>query len=258
MVAKAFQVLSDPDKKRIYDQTGSDPESRSAAASGMNGFSGFGPGMARAGGPGAAGFSDDFADEIFRAFFGGGAGGDAFQTFGTSFGPNIRFQTFGGPRRGPAGARQANGGNGVPQEPQDFMSNLVRLLPLLLLFITPLLSSLFDSSSSSGYVRNTRFEFTPSPPYTELRTTYQHNIPYFVNPSDVRSMSTGKLRQLDNRAELTYLRSLRDMCNREYETRQQKIMDAQGWFSTDKDALEKAKKMKLPSCQKLDKLGIQY
>lgn len=228
----------------------------------MSGFSGFGQGMGRtagAGGPaGAAGFSEDFAEEIFRTFFGmggGGPGGAAFQTFGTPFGPNIRVQTFGRP----PGAHAGGPGRPGQQEPQDFMSNLVRLLPLLLLFITPLLSSLFDSSSgSTGFARNTRFEFTPSPPYTERRTTYQHSIPYFVNPSDTRSMTSSSLRQLDHRAELTFLRSLRDQCNREYDERKQNIMDAQGWFWSDEEALEKARNTKLPACERLDKLGIQY
>lgn len=267
VVSKAFQVLSDPDKKRIFDQTGSDPESRGA---GMSGFSGFSGARAAGGNGGAAGgpVFDDFAEEIFRSFFGPnvgmGGGGPAFQGFGP-FGPNVRIHTFGTPfgagvprgaaggggnGRGPGARRGAN-----EEEPQDFMSNLVRLLPLLLLFITPLLSSLFDTSSS-GYSRPTRFEFTPSPPYTERRTTSQHNIPYFVNPSDIQSMTSSNLRKLDHRAEISYIRSLRDLCSQEYEYKQQQIMNSHGWFTVDKDALAEAENIKLPHCEKIDELGI--
>jgi len=77
MVSRAFQVLSDSDKKTKYDKFGGDPESRfSAASSGASPFSGFasqrGPG-ARAGGPM---FEEEISpEELFRQFFGGGMGG---------------------------------------------------------------------------------------------------------------------------------------------------------------------------------------
>jgi hypothetical protein len=80
LVSKAFQVLSDPDKKKKFDQFGLDPDARfdprSAAGGGGGGggASPFGNGFARGGG------EEMTPEELFRQFFGGAFGGP----FGTS------------------------------------------------------------------------------------------------------------------------------------------------------------------------------
>ena len=76
LVSKAFQVLSDPDKKKKYDQFGGDPDARfdpraHASANGGGGASPFGNGFARRGG-----FEEEMTpEELFRQFFGGAFGG---------------------------------------------------------------------------------------------------------------------------------------------------------------------------------------
>lgn len=82
LVSKAFQVLSDPDKKKKYDAYGGDPDARfnpaAAGGGGGGGASPFSGGFARRG----PGFGDDemTPEELFRQFFGGGFGGP-FGTF---------------------------------------------------------------------------------------------------------------------------------------------------------------------------------
>lgn len=84
MVSRAFQVLSDSDKKSRYDKFGGDPDSRfnpgsagpSAGASPFSsgGFSGFGGGFPRSGG--SSMFEEEISpEELFNRFFGGGFGG---------------------------------------------------------------------------------------------------------------------------------------------------------------------------------------
>ena len=70
MVSKAFQILSDADKRAAYDRHGSDPDSRFAGMS----TSGFG------GGGGAPTFEGELSPEdLFNMFFGGGGfGGGGF------------------------------------------------------------------------------------------------------------------------------------------------------------------------------------
>lgn len=77
VVARAFQVLSDPDKKAKYDRFGGDPDSRfpgaSAGGGGASPFSNF----ARAGGAqrGQMWEEEISPEDLFRQFFGGGFGG---------------------------------------------------------------------------------------------------------------------------------------------------------------------------------------
>lgn len=87
MVSRAFGVLGDSDKKKQYDRTGGDPDSRfgsggGGAAPAGNPFSGF----ANAGGARAAGgrgWDNEMSpEEMFNRFFGGGGMGGGFGPFG--------------------------------------------------------------------------------------------------------------------------------------------------------------------------------
>jgi DnaJ family protein B protein 12 len=88
VVARAFQVLSDADKKSKYDKFGGDPDSRfppSAGPSGGSPFGGFGGGFPRSGGGGSVFEEEISPEELFNRFFGGGFGGvgGGFNGFGT-------------------------------------------------------------------------------------------------------------------------------------------------------------------------------
>lgn len=77
VVSRAFQILSDEDKKSKYDRFGGDPDSRfqpgPSASSGASPFSGFGGGGFPGGG---ARFDEEIsAEEMFNRFFNGGFGG---------------------------------------------------------------------------------------------------------------------------------------------------------------------------------------
>lgn len=64
-IAQAYDVLSDPEKRKLYDQYGEDAFSGSGNARGGGGF----------GGAGVNPF------DIFNEFFGGGGGGGGFESF---------------------------------------------------------------------------------------------------------------------------------------------------------------------------------
>ena len=90
VVSRAFQVLSDPDKKVKFDSHGGDPDNRfgpgsAAAAAASSPFSGFArsPGSARQ----APMWDDEISpEELFARFFGGGGmgGGGPFGAYSTS------------------------------------------------------------------------------------------------------------------------------------------------------------------------------
>jgi DnaJ family protein B protein 12 len=67
VVSKAFQILSDSQKRAAFDQSGGDPDSRFAGVPS--------PGMAR-GFAGGRQFEGEISPEdLFNMFFGGGMGG---------------------------------------------------------------------------------------------------------------------------------------------------------------------------------------
>jgi hypothetical protein len=83
VVSRAFQILSDPDKKSRFDQFGGDPDNRfssSGAGATASPFSGF----ARSTGGRNPMFDAEISPEdLFNQFFGGGMGG-GFTPFGQS------------------------------------------------------------------------------------------------------------------------------------------------------------------------------
>ena len=82
MVARAFSVLGDKEKRDKFDRFGTDPDSRFASAQQQNPFSGFAARNAGGGGGGGGGgmgggmWDDDglSPEEMFQRFFGGGGG----------------------------------------------------------------------------------------------------------------------------------------------------------------------------------------
>jgi DnaJ family protein B protein 12 len=194
VVSRAFQILSDADKKARYDQFGGDPDNRfssSGAGAASSPFSGFArsPGE-RAGGGGF--YEDEISpEELFNRFFGGGGlGGGGFGPFGGGFGggPQFVFNMGGGPgftvhsMGGGTPRRRPQAANGEAAPAPGGLTALTQLLPLLLLFILPLLSSLFSGSSSSG--PSVRFD-SPVPPNTMHRITPKYKVDYFINPVEV-------------------------------------------------------------------------
>lgn len=92
MVSRAFQILSDADKRSKYDRFGGDPDSRfgNAAASGSSPFSDFASHRGQRGRQGPVFEEEISPEELFRQFFGGGMGG----AFGGPFGKFTDLQLF--------------------------------------------------------------------------------------------------------------------------------------------------------------------
>ena len=252
MVSRAFQVLSDTEKKSKYDRFGGDPDSRfsSASTSGASPFSGFA--SQRSAGRAGPMFEEEMSpEELFRQFFsggmggpfggmGGGMGGPGF-VFNLGNGPGIRMQQFGGnqPRRRPH--------NHQDRQTASPMEALRSLLPLLLLFVIPLLSSLFTPSADSG----PSLRFQSQPPYTESHTSSRLGVSYFVNPAEVQSYTNRQWKDLDRVVETKYVSQLTAECQWEQQKRQRLANEAQGFFLTDHAKLKEAQDMDMPSCRKL-------
>lgn len=163
-------------------------------------------------------------------------------------GPGVRVHQFGGarPQRRPADPN-------APQQPQNLWTTLLGLLPLLVLFVIPLLNSLFSAAGGSS---GPQFRFDhAAPPATLHRLTPTHKIDYWINPADVRDYTERKLTQLDKKAEGVYVQNMRVECEGEMHYRQREFDAAQGIFFPDRARAKRAQEMEMPACNRLRSMG---
>jgi DnaJ family protein B protein 12 len=258
VVSRAFQILSDTDKKSKYDKFGGDPDNRfSSAGASASPFSGF----SQRGAPGRGGamFEEEISpEELFRQFFGGGGGGFGGMggggfggpgfVFNMGGGPGIRIHQFGGnrPRRRPHNHAQQD------QGPTGLGETIRNLLPIILLFLLPLLSSIFSGSGTQG--PSIFMGAQPKAPYTLAHTSSRLNVAYWVNPADVTEFTSNSWKELDKVAEGRYVGELNAHCEMEQNQRQRMFNEAQGFFFTDFAKIDQAKRMEMPNCKKLGSL----
>ncbi|KAG0282403.1 hypothetical protein BGZ96_000524 [Linnemannia gamsii] len=280
IVSKAFTVLSDPQKRAIFDQHG--PED--GKSSGVNydraspmGAQGFGGG----GMHGMNGFGEEISpEELFNMFFGGGNFGGSFHsaTFaGPGFGTRqFRTHTQQTQHRQHRQQAQQQGG-GVGGGTSGFAS-LMQILPLILLFIMSMASSFFsdsDSSSTGASAVSSDFSLGPHGSYQKARFTSAHHVPYFVNERKFRSsfMAPGSdnldlsqvingmkvrqiLTQLEENVETAYLRHMGTECMNEKKRKEVAHNRAMGFWGPDKKMWEAAQRMTTPSCDAIhEKFG---
>lgn len=252
LINKAWGVLSDPSKKKIYDQTGADPDSR---------FLGFSNSSSAATSSGYAqqGFDGAFQDDIFNMFFGGGAARAGGPTF--AFGNNgFTFHSFGGDGFDPFTGRfaqqqrQRTQRQRTQQQRQQqevsTWETIKQLAPILIILLATLFSSLFSGESTPEY------SFNRTQKFSVKRTTPNYKIPYYVGSGFLDDKSKLKLRNFDSKVENVYIQDRRAMCSRE-QVRKNELMDeAQGWFYTDQHKLNQANAMPMPNCQELRNMGI--
>jgi len=174
-------------------------------------------------------------------------------------GPGVRLHQFGGarPRQRPANAQPA-----AAEGPASPFTILRALLPIILLFVFPIISSLlsniFDSSTSSASSR-TEFRFdTPVPPLTLSRTSSRFGVQYYVDPNYIKDLTSRQLNGLDDRAEKRYEYILRYECEVEQDERQKVVNQAAGFFWNDERLMDKARGMEMRACKRLTSMGVRY
>ncbi|KAK4054275.1 Chaperone protein dnaJ [Microbotryomycetes sp. JL201] len=181
-VKKAYRkVLSDSNKRAVFDSTGGDPDSRGGGGGG-------GPSFARAGGMGPTFEGDELSPEdLFRFFFGQGGGspfgGGPFghSAFGGGFGGGGPTFQFYGPGMSMGGQRRR--ATGVPQGQRAQQGSIwLQIAPLLLLFLFSFITQLPSLFGSSTPV-NPDFAFERIPKYNVERTTSNMGVKYYVNPA---------------------------------------------------------------------------
>lgn len=254
IVNKAWLVLSDESKKRIFDQTGQDPGSRGGMGLGLGfsspSFGGFGQGQGQGRGGGT------FEEEIFNMFFGGGQPGMGSGPLGFSFGnQGFTFQSFGQDPFGRPQQRQQRSQQyrRQQQQPQQLQQPQLlfelgrQLLPLLFVIAVPLLLGLFASLGP-------QYLLQPTLSYGIQKYTPRHKIPYYVS-NDYRP-SASDLRNLGRQVEKEFIQDKSQRCQRERMERQRMIDESYGWFFTDETKLARARTMPLPNCLILEEMNL--
>jgi DnaJ family protein B protein 12 len=170
--------------------------------------------------------------------------------FNLGGGPGVRVHQFGGarPRRRPRDPNEQ-------QEAAGLRSTIMGLLPLLILFVLPLLSSLFSGSGSTAAGPSMRFD-GPVAPHTMHRLTTRLKVDYYLNPSEVDQYTPHKFSQLDKRAEVNYVQQLRYACEQEQEYQQRLVEESRGWFVQDVEKMNRARNLEMKNCKKLDSMNM--
>ncbi|KZT09990.1 DnaJ-domain-containing protein [Laetiporus sulphureus 93-53] len=263
MVSKAFQVLSDPQKRTAHDQHGSDPESR---FSGMPSASRGPPGFTNT--PFASsGFEGEISPEdLFNMFFGGGMGGGPFG--GGPFGGGRVFTT----SFGPGGFRATRARTNTHQERQQAAeprSTFMQLLPLIILFLFSFIHMLPDLFSPPASP-DPRFSFTPSPRYNVERQTGRLNVKYHVNAQEFSGHSIGaelarngnkhgpELSRFEKTVEQLYTQDLFSQCQRGVERKERRRDQEVGLFGigTNWETVKRIEAERVESCERLKEMGL--
>lgn len=118
-----------------------------------------------------------------------------------------------------------------------------------------MLTSLFSFGSTPTKTPHMVYD-NPLAPHTEGRTTPTINVKYFVDPEDILGYTASKLDQLDRTAEVNLVRHLRTECENEITYKRRLREQAMGWFYQDPDKVATANNYKMPSCERLQSLGL--
>ena len=162
-------------------------------------------------------------------------------------GPGVRLHQMGGnaPRRRPH--------NHANQPPASPMAALQSLLPLLLLFIIPLLSSLFSGAAPT--YPSVRYDKVD--PHTHHHASRKLGVDYYVNPTEITDYTSRNWRDLDSHVENNYINKLHTQCEWERTLKQRAYQEAQGFWSRDPVKWQLAEEMTMPSCKKLQGWGYR-
>ena len=133
---------------------------------------------------------------------------------------------------------------------------LKNLLPLILLFILPILSSIFSPSDTMPSGPEVRY--APEPPYTVQRTTPNYSFDFYVSQQDIDDYTPKILKQLARSVERKKINELQLQCQGERQQKARLINQAQGWFLPDTEKLREAHRLEMRHCEQLSSLNIPY
>ncbi len=214
MIGNAFAILSDSEKRKQYDLYGTPEQQHQRRASRYNYYEN----------DYTRGFEAEVSPEdLFNMFFGTA---NVYTTDGRTFRRAAYYQRHTGHNH----QHQDTAGYGI----------LLQMLPVLLLVVLSLMSSLFVSDPAYSLVRNNK--------YIIERKTSNLEVPYYVRDSFEKDYK-GNFRRIEAQVEEDYINNLRAHCFREKNYKESMIWRARSFRDITME--EKAKSLKTPSCDRL-------
>ncbi|KAI9364724.1 hypothetical protein BD770DRAFT_152370 [Pilaira anomala] len=243
LVAKAFDILSDSNKRAIHDEGGDADGSRGRSSAASYHQQQYAYNRRSA--------DDVSPEDLFNMFFGGG--------MRNSFGPNMRAQQQQQRFRQQQQQqryRQQYTRQQTRNGEDDLAASLSQMMPLILIAILAIFAVLFSFESEPLYT------FRPSPPNTNLRTTRANDINYYVNPkvfdTTVKN-NMHKFSRTERQIEKDWLGELRLNCQSEQRHRANLLNQADGVLfgivGRNEKAYKKAENMKMTHCEELRRLA---
>lgn len=275
-------TISDPDKRAVYDRSGSDPDSRFGESSAGNGFARHAAGM---------NFEGELSPEdLFNMFFGdaafgggtpfGGPSGEImfrigiipskvtfYPVFTASFGPT-GFRTT---RMHSNGSGHRTGNQRHQQGDTSIRGLLSQLGPLIILFLFTFMSAIPSLFSTQG-TPNPHYSFTPTTWFNVARETSNLNIKYFVNMKEFSGHPIGDevakigtsgnshlLHRFERQVEQHYKEQIYVLCQRDQDRQQRRKEQKMGFLGigTDWDAIRAINEEKLENCEEYKRLISQ-
>jgi DnaJ family protein B protein 12 len=157
-------------------------------------------------------------------------------------------------------------------------NQLLQLLPVIIIFLLPVLSSLLSSLFGSTPIPDPAYSFQKNSQYSITRLTTPHKVPYYVNPAswqahpiyetipvNVRGekqagpkANSRQLNAFETRIEDRFAASYYSECQREHQKKERDLENARGFFGIGADLarLKEVQARKLESCEVLKRHGF--
>nr|XP_033812956.1 dnaJ homolog subfamily B member 14 isoform X2 [Geotrypetes seraphini] len=224
-IGNAYAVLSNPEKRKLYDMTGNEEHVNSNPSNGGFDFH--------------RGFEADITPEdLFNMFFGGGFPSGSVHSFSNGW---DRYSYY---------HQHPHSGNEREEERGDGgFSIFIQLMPIFILIVVSLLSQLMMSNPPySLYPRSTG--------QTIKMQTENLRVPYYVN-KDFKVEYTGMLLQkIEKNVEEDHLANIRNNCWKERQQKTDLIYAAKVY--RDDRLKKKADSMSMENCRELERLTSLY
>ncbi|XP_030059349.1 dnaJ homolog subfamily B member 12 [Microcaecilia unicolor] len=216
-IGNAYAVLSNPDKRKQYDQFGDEKTQASRHGHGHTDFH--------------RGFEADISPEdLFNMFFGGGFPSSNVHVYSNG---RMRYTYH---QRQDRREHQGDGGLGL----------FVQLMPILILIIVSALSQMMVSSPPYS------LSIRPSVGHLNRRVTENLKVPFYVTDSFSEEYTGANLKSVERSVEDDYIANLRNNCWKEKQQKEGLLYRAR--YFGDSELYQRAQKMGTPSCSRLSEV----